>query len=76
MTNIVHPLGTMVAFYWQPSDTWLTGQVVDHLTFNGKVRHGVRVSAKTAVDPHGIDGGRIYDVWPDMSIAALTSPQL
>lgn len=70
-----YPIGTIVEFYWQPSDQWLTGEVVDQLTFNGKTRHGVRVSGATAIDPQGIAGGRVYDVWPDMSIAPLTGPQ-
>lgn len=52
-----YPLGSAVAFYIKSTDEWLVGEVVDHLTFNGKVRHGVRVGART------------YDVWPDISIA-------
>lgn len=68
------PLGTLVAFYWRSTDEYLTGVVVAHITFNGETLHSVRVNGPSAIDPQGCPGGRVYDVWPDMSIAPLTLP--
>jgi hypothetical protein len=51
-----YELGTMVAFYWRATGQWLVGKVIDHISFNDKIRHGVEVD------------GRVYDVWPDMAI--------
>lgn len=53
------PVGASVAFTWRGMR--LEGTVVDHLQFNGKVRHGVLVDDRT------------YDVWPDMGIEAVRS---
>lgn len=69
MTMMQSPIGSMVAFYWTPTHEWLVGEVVDHLPFAGKIRHGVRVDTPTKIDPTGCPGGRVYDVWPDMSLA-------
>ena len=61
--------GTPVKFTFRGAV--MTGTVVDAITFNGKVRHGVRVDGPTDIDPTGCPGGRVYDVWPAMNIRPL-----
>lgn len=60
------PLGAPVSFLWRGQ--WLDGVIHDVITFNGRVRHGVRVDGPSDIDPQGCSGGRVYDVWPDIPI--------
>lgn len=52
------PDGTDVVFTF--GGQTLSGTIVDAITFNSKVRHGVRTA-----------DGRTYDVWPDMDIQVV-----
>jgi hypothetical protein len=60
-----HPVGTRVTFRWRGQ--WLTGEVVDSITFNDQTHHGVRVDGPTAIDPTPPPGGRVYDVWQEIT---------
>lgn len=56
----------LVRFTWTDGKSYL-GLVQEITHFKGNVRYGVQVNHPTTTDPHGIPGGRTYDVWDHLN---------
>lgn len=68
-------VGDRVSFAWQQHGRRYSGEVVDRIQFGERIRLGVRVMGPTRIDPNGINGGRVYDVWTHLADVQLIAPE-